>query len=164
MAAVLAVLVHPHAEVEEEDILERDDLALHALHLGDVGDAPGAVPEAGELHDAVEGGRDLLADGPHRQVEAGHQHQRLEAGQGVAGAVGVDGGERAVVAGVHGLEHVEGLAGTALTDHDPVRPHAQRVFDELADGDGALSLDFGGRASSASTWSGGAGAPWRPRR
>ena len=122
-----AVLVDAHAEVEQEQVLEGDDVALHALHLGDVGDAAGAVPQAGEVHDEVDGRRHLLADGPDGQVEAGHQGHGLEAGQRVAGAVGVDGGERAVVAGVHGLEHVEGLAATALPDDDPVGPHAQGV-------------------------------------
>ena len=122
-----AVLVDAHAEVEQEDVLEGDDVALHALHLGDVGDAAGAVPEAGEVHDEVERRGHLLTDGPHRQVEAGHERHRLDAGERVAGAVGVDGGDRAVVAGVHGLEHVEGLAATALADDDAVGTHAQAV-------------------------------------
>ena len=70
------------------------------------------------------------------------------------GAVGVDRGDRAVVAGVHGLEHVEGLAGTALADDDAVGPHAEGVLDEVADGDLALALDVR-RAGPpcASTWS-----------
>ena len=66
VAAELAVLVDAHAEVEQEDVLEGDDVALHALHLGDVGDATGAVPEAGQLHDAVDGRGHLLTDGPDR--------------------------------------------------------------------------------------------------
>ena len=57
------------------------------------------------------------------------------------GRVGVDGGQRPVVAGVHRLEHVEGLAAADLADHDPVRPHAQRVAHQVADGDLALALD-----------------------
>ena len=61
--------------------------------LGDVGDATRAVPETGEVHDQVERGRHLLTDGPDRQVEAGHEHQRLEAGERVTGAVGVDRGQ-----------------------------------------------------------------------
>ena len=36
---------------------------------------------------------DLLADGPDRQVDAGHQHHRLDAGERVAGRVGVHGGQ-----------------------------------------------------------------------
>ena len=134
-------LVDAHAEVEQEDVLEGDDVALHALHLGDVGDAAGAVAQAGEVHDEVEGRGHLLADGPHRQVEAGHQGHGLDAGQRVARGVGVDGGDRAVVAGVHGLEHVEGLAGAALADHDAVGAHTQGVADQVADGDLTLALD-----------------------
>ena len=51
--------------------------------------------------------------------------------------------ERAVVAGVHGLEHVQRLGATDLTDDDAVGPHAQGVADEIADGDLALALDVG---------------------
>ena len=57
------------------------------------------------------------------------------------GRVGVAGRHRAVVAGVHGLEHVERLAAAALADDDAVGPHAQGVAHQLADGDGALALD-----------------------
>ena len=64
----------------------------------------------------------------------------------VAGTVGVERGERAVVAGVHGLEHVQRLAAAALADDDAVRAHAQGVDDQVADGDLAPALDVG-RAS-----------------
>ena len=49
--------------------------------------------------------------------------------------------ERAVVARVHGLEHVERLGAAALADDDAVGPHAQAVPDEVADRDLALALD-----------------------
>jgi hypothetical protein len=93
------------------------------------------------VDDQVHGGRDLLADGPDREVDAGHQDHRLEAGQHVARRVGVAGRQRAVVAGVHGLEHVQRLACAALADDDAVGAHAQAVADELADRDRALALD-----------------------
>ena len=96
--------------LEGEDVLHDDDVALHALDLGDAGDLARAVPQARLVHDEVDGRRDLLADGAHRQVHAGHQHHRLEAGEHVARGVRVAGRQRAVVAGVHGLEHVERLA------------------------------------------------------
>ena len=57
------------------------------------------------------------------------------------GAVGVAGRHRAVVAGVHGLQHVERLAAAALADDDAVGPHAQGVAHQLADGDRALAFD-----------------------
>ena len=67
----------------------------------------------------------------------------------VARGVGVAGGQRAVVAGVHGLEHVQRLAAAALPDDDPVGPHAQGVADELADRDRALALDVRRAATRA---------------
>ena len=62
-----------------------------------------AVRIALEVGDQVHGRAEL---GPHRcvrQPDAGHQHQRLQPPHGVGRAVGVDGGERAVVPGVHRL-------------------------------------------------------------
>ena len=47
------------------------------------------------------------------------------------------------VAGVHGLEHVQGLGATALTDDDAVGPHTQGVADEVADADLAAALGVG---------------------
>ena len=55
----------------------------------------------------------------------------------------MDRGERAVVAGVHGLEHVQRLGAADLADDDAVGPHAQGVANQVADGDLALSLDVG---------------------
>ena len=100
--------------LEGEDLLHDDDVAFHALDLGDAGDPACAVLEAGLVDDEVDSGGDLLADGPQRQVHTGHEDHRLHAREHVAGAVGVTRRHRAVVAGVHGLEHVEGLAGTDL--------------------------------------------------
>src|SRR5579875_2371450 len=121
--AVAGHLVDP----ELEQLLQGDHVGLHALHLDDRGDPAGAVLEPLEVDDPVEGRGDLLADGAHGQVVAGHQDHRLHAGEGVAGAVGVDGGERAVVTRVHRLQHVERLGAAHLADDDPVGPHAQRV-------------------------------------
>src|SRR4051794_21609251 len=60
LALEAAALVDAHAEVEQEDVLEGDDVALHALHLRDVRDAAGAVAQTAEMHDQVEGGGHLL--------------------------------------------------------------------------------------------------------
>ena len=87
--------------------------------------------------------RDLLADGADRQVDAGHQDHRLEAGERVARGVGVDRGHRAVVAGVHRLEHVERLAAADLADDDAVGPHTQEFRTRSRDRDLALAFDVG---------------------
>ena len=57
------------------------------------------------------------------------------------GRVGVDRRERAVMARVHGLEHVDRLGATTLADDDAVGAHTQAVADEVADRDLALALD-----------------------
>ena len=48
------------------------------------------------------------------------------------------------MAGVHGLEHVQRFAATALSDDDPVGPHTQGVDDQLANGDTALAANIRG--------------------
>ena len=50
------ILALDHARLlEGEDLLHDDDVALHALHLGDAGDAAGAVLEARLVDDEVHG-------------------------------------------------------------------------------------------------------------
>ena len=128
-------------DLELEDVLQGHDIGLHPLHLGDLHHAARPVLQPLQVHDQIQRARHLSADGLQRQVVAGHQHHRLDARERVAGAVGVDGRERAVVAGVHRLEHVQRLGATHLADDDPVGPHAQRVPHQLADGDLTLALD-----------------------
>src|SRR5215475_4976139 len=59
--------------LEDEHVLHDDGVAFHALDLGDVRDLAGAVLEAGLVDDQVDRGRDLLADGADREVDAGHE-------------------------------------------------------------------------------------------
>ncbi len=58
--------------------------------------------------------------------------------------VGVDRGERAIVAGVHRLQHVEGFGPAAFADDDPIGPHAEGIFHEVADRVFAGPFDVGG--------------------
>ena len=81
----ITVPVGDHAlDLELEQLLERDHVGLHPLHLGDRGDAARAVLQPLEVDDQVERRRDLLADRAHRQVVARHQHHRLDPGERVA--------------------------------------------------------------------------------
>ena len=52
-----ALGVEPGRVVEEEHVLEGDHVALHPLHLGDVGDPAGAVLESCLVDDQVDRGR-----------------------------------------------------------------------------------------------------------
>ena len=47
------------------------------------------------------------------------------------------------MAGVHGLQHVQGLATAALAHHDAVGAHAQAVDEEVPDADLALAFQVG---------------------
>ena len=130
-------------EVEGEQVLRGDHLAFHADHLGDVGDPADAVAHALDLDDQVDRAGDLGAHRLARQVDARHADHVLHAGQRLARVVGVQRAHRAVVAGVHRLQHVERLGAAHLAADDPVRPHAQRVLDQVAHRDLAGALEVG---------------------
>src|SRR5437667_6305582 len=57
--------------------------------------------------------------------------------------IGVQGRQRTVMTGVHGLQHVDRLWTPDLADDDAIRPHAQRVDQELALRHLPLTLDVG---------------------
>jgi len=74
-------------------------------------------------------------------TDAGERLQwRGEAGEGVAGGICMDGGERPVVTGVHGLEHVEDLCSSHFSDNDAVRTHPQAVSHQVSLRDLALAF------------------------
>jgi hypothetical protein len=125
------------------DRVEMRLVALHARDLLQTDESAFAVTHALQLDHHVEGRGDLSAHGAGRQVHAGHADHLLQPAERVARRVGVDGGHRAFVTRVHRLQHVEGLARAHLTDDDPVRPHPQRVLDQLALRHLAPALDVG---------------------
>ena len=128
---------------EDENVLHGDDFAFHAGDFGDVDDFARAVAEAADLNDDVDGRGDLAANGAVRNVQAGHGDHGFQAAQGVARRVRVNRGERAVVAGVHGLQHVQRFFAADLTDDDAVGAHTQGVDEQFALLDGALAFDVG---------------------
>src|SRR5437870_4351475 len=142
---------HPHhvpfrvdaPTLEGENVLHRDDIALHPHKLGDGYHLARPVREAAHLNDDVDRAGNLL---PHRlfgQVEIRHRNHRLQTTEGIAWTIGVQGRQRAVMTGVHGLQHVDRLWTPDLADDDAIRPHAQRVDQELALRHLPLTLDVG---------------------
>ena len=125
------------------DFLHLDDVAFEPGDFGDRGDLALAVGLTLQLHDQLDGAGDLAADARHRHRQPGHADHLLHAGNGVARRIGVDGSHRAFVAGVHGLEHVEGFLAAALAENDAIGPHAQRVLDQFTLTDFALAFDIG---------------------
>src|SRR5205814_4013376 len=134
---------------KQEDVLHTHDILVHAGYFRNVRDAPRAVTQAGDLNDHRDGRGNLLPDRLFRQVQVGHQRHGLQARDGVPRTVGVNGGKRAVVAGVHGLEHVERLFAAHLTDDDAVRAHSQSVDHELPRSDGPFAFHVGRAALQA---------------
>ena len=95
-----------------------------------------------DVDDQIQRRGKLAVDGADRQVGR-HQDQHFQSLDHLAGAVGVNGGHRAVVAGIHGLDHVEGLGPAAFAHHDPIGPHAQGIFDQVAHRVFARPFDVG---------------------
>ena len=143
MADDATVLVRSRAH-EAIDLLHLDHVALQARHLGDAGDLALAVGKAGELHDDVDRAGNLAADRGDRHRHTGHAQHLFEAADGVAWRVGVDGGHRTFMAGVHRLQHVERFLTSALAENHTVRAHAQRVLDQVALPDLAMPFHVGG--------------------
>src|SRR5262249_48595840 len=114
--------------------------AVQAEHLGDALHAPGAVAHAHQLDDDVQGRGHLHPSDVDRQRHVAHQAQGFQTDGGVARGVGVDGGQGAGVAGQHRLDQVQRLAAADLADDDAVGPHAQRVHEQVADGDLAVAV------------------------
>src|SRR5580704_9311173 len=127
-----------------EDVLHRDDVTFHAGNLGQGDDFAGAVAEAGDLHHDIDCRRDLPTQCILGNVQAAHGDHGLETAQRVAWRVRVNGGQRAVVARVHGWQHVQGFFAANLTHDDAIGTHAQRVDHQLALLHRALALNVGG--------------------
>ena len=110
---------------EDENVLHGDDVAFHAGDFGDAGDFARAVAQTADLHHDVDGRGDLAANRAVGNIQTGHGHHGFQAAQSIARGVRVNGGERAVVAGVHGLQHVQRFFAADLADDDAVGAHAQ---------------------------------------
>ncbi len=102
-----------------------------------------AVAETRALHHQVDGRSQLLANHLVGHVLAGHHDHGFETRESVARRVGVDGGHGAVVARVHGLQHVERFGAARFAHDDAVGPHTQRIDHQIARRDGARAFDVG---------------------
>ena len=69
---------------EPSDLLESDDITLHPDDLGKLCETTLTVGKACNLHDDVDGARDLLPNRAVRQAQVRHRDQRLKTTQRVA--------------------------------------------------------------------------------
>src|SRR5258708_17288639 len=86
-----------------ENILQCHLFTFHALHLGDLDNLAAAILETALLDNQMHGTGNLATDHAQGQAHAGHQGQCFEATYAVTRRVGVNGCQRAVVSGIHGL-------------------------------------------------------------
>ncbi len=96
------------------------------------------------MSDHINGGCDLFPDGSDGKVHAGHQYHGLKTRNDVTGCIGMHGCQRAIMPRIHCLQHIERFAATTLADDDAVRPHAERISHQIANGDGTSALNIRG--------------------
>src|SRR5258708_35293167 len=78
---------HDPRLLEKENVLQRDDVLLHAHHFRDMGDAARSIAETRRLNEQIDGGGDLRADRADAHIRVDHTHHHLQAAQPVARAV-----------------------------------------------------------------------------
>ena len=125
VAALAAIAVR-------EQITQRHDLALHAGDLDHVLHAAHAIAHALYMYDQVQRACDVHADRAQRQIAGCHEHHVLETVEGIARRVRVHGRHRAVMAGVHRLQHVKCFSAANLANDDAVGPHAKGIAHQFA--------------------------------
>ena len=79
-------------------------------------------------------------NGLPRQIS--ERAESLESREHVGGAVGMQGGAPALVAGVEGLQQLAHFSATDLAHDQPVRPHPQGLAHEVDHGDESLAFDI----------------------
>jgi hypothetical protein len=119
-------------ELERCDVIGGDHIAFHADHLAHLDKATLTIAHAFYLHNDIQGSDDLSSNRPRRQIYLSHLHHVFDTGQGVASAVSMHRGDRAVMAGVHRLQHVKCFSAAHLAYDDPIRTHAQGIPHQIA--------------------------------
>src|SRR5581483_7703518 len=129
---------------ESEYLLHADRVLFHTGDFTNAGYLSGAVAHAAALHDNRDRSGYLLPDGFFRQVHIGHCDHRLQPGDRVSRGVRVNRSHGALVARIHGLQHVEGLLAAHFANDDSVGAHAEAIDQQLPLPNCALTLDIRG--------------------
>src|ERR1700681_2159899 len=100
--------------------------------------------EGAQVDDEVDTAADHLADNVRGQIRVARHCQYLESAEGHSRTARVQGGEAAVVAAGHGVEHVHRLLAPDLTDDDPPRPLPQcATLEKVLKCDATRALNIG---------------------
>lgn len=92
------------------------------------------------MHNEIQCARNLSLNCGEREIGAAERHG-LEPCQHIGGRIGMTGREGAVVAGIHRLQHIEGLGAAHFADNDAVGVHAETGANQV--GNANLALPFG---------------------
>src|SRR6516165_789822 len=134
---------------EDEYVLHAHHVVFHSGELGDVRDPARSIGKASNLDYQRYGRSDLFANGFLRKVEVRHHRHGFHTCDGIARAVGVDRSKRAIVASIHGLEHVERFFATDLAYDDAIGAHSQTVDHQVPLQNRALTFHVGGTTLQA---------------
>src|SRR5438045_5752378 len=128
---------------KKEDVLHAHRVFFHTSDFRQMRHTPAAVAHASYLNDNGDCGGNLAAYGFFRKIQVGHESHGFHTCNSIAGAIGVDGRQRTIVASIHRLQHIERFFDTHLTNDDTIRPHTQTVDEELPLLNGTCSFHVG---------------------
>src|SRR5438876_3664423 len=131
-------------KISTKEMMHTHDNLFDAGNLRDVSHPLCSVLEARNLNDNSDCRSHLLAHSFFWKIKIGHNRHRFHSGEGIARAVGVNGGEGTIMTCVHGLEHVQRFLTTDLAHDDAIGTHTQAVDHQLPLHDGALTFHVGG--------------------
>ena len=126
-----------------EQALCGDGILLHPEHFGNVGDHPAPIAQARRVNDHVNRIGDHLADVAGWKIEPAAGDHGLKPTHRLARRVGMHRAHGPVMARVHSLQKIKGLAAAHLADDDPIRAHPQTVLHQIPHADFALTLKVG---------------------
>src|SRR4051812_46788367 len=105
---------------EAEYFLHLDHLSLSATDLADAHDAPLTITQPLQLDDNFDCGSNLGSNTLQGHGKTGHADHLLQTRKSITRRIGVYGGHRAFVTGIHCLQHVECFLAAHLSDDDAV--------------------------------------------
>src|ERR1700730_2915617 len=106
-----------------KDILHGNYVRFHAGNFRDSKNFSRPIAQASDLNHQVNGGRNLPSDGGIRNAQVRHRDHGFQSGESIARRVRVNGGQRAIMTRIHGLQHVERFFAANLTDDYAVGAH-----------------------------------------
>src|SRR5699024_11581352 len=101
-------------------------------NVTDLADVPTSVGSAFDVDDEIDRGREMIANGLEGQSDTSQQYEGFQTPKRIFAVVGVNGRQRTVMAGVHGLDEFEGFRASDFAEQNPIGSHTQCVAAQFA--------------------------------